>query len=138
MTTNQQAIANTIILLYNADNSNPISVSDFNFGLPLPNTNVNHNRNTVLTLIPKAELGGYGAVSIYYNRIDFSELDAIFIPKGLSVATSDLYLAINEEYGVGVYAEDITPEILTSAPTVTITASPGSLMFKGSTLVTFI
>lgn len=138
MTSNQQAIANTIILLYNTDNANPISVTDYNFGLPLPNTNVNHNRNTVLILTPKAELGGYGAVSIYYNRIDFNEIDAIFIPKGLSIATSDLYLAINEEYGVGVYAEDIVPEVLTNAASVIIKASPSSLMFKGNALVTFV
>lgn len=138
MTDNQQAIADTIILLYNKDNANPVNMTDYNFGPPVVNTNPAHNRNTVVTLNPKAETGGYGAISIYYNRIDLSELDPIFIARGTSVATSDLYAAINEEYGVGIYAEDISPEILTNAATVTIEASPGSLMFKGTKLVTFI
>ncbi|ANZ50342.1 putative virion structural protein [Erwinia phage vB_EamM_Phobos] len=98
-------------------------------------------RNTRVLLNGKTGSGIVGKKEFFYDRIDigklFNGITVVFTAKGEAATVVDLLPALNEQYGLGLTAEDITngsTKLGTGySPTpVTITIASTSVAYRGS------
>lgn len=103
-------------------------------------------RKTRLVLNGKAGAGFTGRREFFYDRLDLSKLftgiTVVFEADGTAATVADLLPALNEQYGLGLEAEDIsngsTALSYAYQPTIVpITISASSLAYTGSLSVTW-
>ncbi|ANZ48997.1 virion structural protein [Erwinia phage Derbicus] len=98
-------------------------------------------RNTRIVLNGKTGSGVVGKKEFFYDRLNiasmFNGITVVFKANGQSATVADLLPALNEQYGLGLTAEDITngsTKLGTGySPTpVTLTISSASVAYTGS------
>jgi hypothetical protein len=130
----------------NAANAISLSPYDFSISAPQAYSNANYpTANTQVTITP-AQLTGYtGELTVYYQRIDISQVlssQSVLISPGAQAKNlSDIIDQINSGYGLDLQSTDYvdTPlptTVVTSgsaAPvSVTISINPNSLKYTGT------
>lgn len=128
-----------IISIYNKERADrglsAININDYEFSNPTPYTGIKSTKNTILYLTPKSTSAQFGRITLYYNRINLNTITGARVIKGSATTVTQLLSEINEELGVELANFDIEEAILGTSPTFTLTASPLSYIFIGSTQV---
>lgn len=128
-----------IIAVYNKvrlDRGLPaILEADFEFSNPFTYVGVKSTKNTRIYLTPKANSSQIGRITVYYDRIDLSTIVGSKVIRGSATTVTQLIPEINEELGVELTNNDVEEAPLGVTPTFTLTASPTSLIFVGSTSI---
>lgn len=128
-----------IISIYNKERTDRglsvVDINDYDFSNPTPYAGVKSTKNTILYLIPKSTSAQFGKITIYYDRIDLATILNTKVIKGTATTVTQLLPEINEELGVELANFDVEEAILGTSPTFTLTASPLSFIFIGSTTV---
>ena len=128
-----------IISIYNKERADrglsAINIADYEFSNPAPYTGIKSTKNTILYLTPKSTSAQFGRITLYYNRINLNTITGARVIKGSATTVTQLLNEINEELGVELANFDIEEAILGTSPTFTLTASPLSFIFIGSTQV---
>lgn len=127
-----------IVDLINKNNTlyHPLTVNKLTPSLP--QVAVNSTKNTVLTISAVFGSGYTGSVDVYYNRIDLSQLGSAVEVSSEEAFTVDSFLqAMIDKYGLSIVSEDLLPYDVSAIQTleettVTLTAHPCSLMWKGT------
>lgn len=128
-----------LVAIYNKDRADaglqPISYDDYNFSNPTPYSGVKSANNTRVYLTPKSTSAAFGRITVYYNRINLATITGQKVVKGAATTVTQLLPEINEELGVELTSLDIEEAPLGIASTFTLTASPNSYIFTGSTII---
>lgn len=130
---------NKIVAVYNKDRADrgllPIDPNDYDFSNPSPYSGVKSTKNTRIYLTAKQASSQFGRITIYYDRINLATITGAKVIKGSATTVTQLIDAINEELGVELSNADVEEAALGITPTFTLTASPISLIFIGSTSI---
>jgi hypothetical protein len=113
----------------------PIVEADFEFSNPTPYSGIKSVKNTRIYLTPRASSSQIGRITVYYDRISLSTITGAKVVRGTATTVTQLLSEINEELGIELTNNDIEEAPLGVTPTFTLTASPTSLIFLGSTQV---
>lgn len=128
-----------IVQSYNAgmDPQLHLNDTDYIFDAPIVNPDATPATNTRMRVLPTATSGKYGRVSIYYNRIDASAIQANpIVTRGAATKFSDVVPMLNSFFGINLVAADyVDGPLPTQAGALTqanLQMTPVALLFIGS------
>lgn len=115
-----------------------LNPDEFTVGAPTPYTGSQYARNTRIRLDPPLESTNVGRTTIFYNRINMSNIAPINVEKGSATSVIQLLPAINEMMGVEFSANDVMDAVLPASGTFQLTASAGNLLYINAMTMTLI
>lgn len=111
----------------------PLDADDYTFSVPETYSGPKSPKNTVITLTPKPTSPAYGTITLYYNRIDLSNLTGFSVERGTATTVLGLLDEINEELGVELTPLDIEEAALPLSNSFTLQVTDQCMIFYGST-----
>ncbi len=135
-----------LIALANPDVNPPLNLNEVIVGVPLSNVG---EKNTRINLVFKPDGRFTGPVDFFYNRIDLSEIQTKVsetpyvgpLADGEVPTAAGVLTAFSAKYGIDFEQNEVSasiPSVITGtnySHSVTLTANPNSLVWKGSVVV---
>ena len=129
-----------LLALINQDNpvTPPFDLTNISFSNPVPNTTNSGNTMITVNALPNAEF--VGSIDVYYNRIDFKDLDAtVWLFSDLPF-TEDITVGLLNTFRNCIFlqATDIVPLTIPDMRigdivVMNLTAQPNSINWVGQT-----
>lgn len=132
-----QSSTGMLLQLINQDNASTLTQADVSFGVPSPYAGT-AGRDTQVTATAKAGRPYSGSFTFHYKRLDLGTTWAtgIQFTTGTSYTNTHSILSlINTQYNLQLDTSDITNTVFTGG-VATLTASPQSLVWKGTVTIT--
>lgn len=124
--------------LYTTATGKTLPIFQMAFSVPTHNPNSAIPKNSRLVLVPILGSGRFSTVTLYYNRIDFSEL---LEDVDITLVDYDVYsnlTQLTEFFGITITEDDVENTVIDNTGKITLIAKPTSYLYTGTKTVNIV